>query len=229
VASEDHDWEEVRVAHAFDQENRLHKVSLPSLEGSAHSIHRIPLDSRIIGATEEFLGYHPTSDFSERWRSLIQEAYPEGGTLSSGFGRVMEELLGPAGVFVLQAHDSFLKERSKPLLLRELRESREREAALREGAESLKRDGFSLQVPLLEGATNLLFEGGAGRERLFVEGDGFRLRGSERRVSLAEIEAAVQEDPSLLSPNGLLRPVVESALLPTLSSVGGGAEVACAV
>jgi len=226
VASEDHDWEEVRGVHAFDQENRLHKVSLPPLGGSAHSIHRIRLDSSIASAIEEFLGYHPASDFSERWRSLIHEGYPAGGTLSAGFGRIMEELLAPAGVFVVQAHDKLLKERSKPLLLRELRESREREAVLRTGAESLLRDGFSLQVPLLEGATNLLFEGGAGRERLFIEGDGFRLRGSERRITLAEIEASVEEDSSLLSPNVLLRPVVESALLPTLSYVGGGAEVA---
>jgi bacillithiol biosynthesis cysteine-adding enzyme BshC len=138
----------------------------------------------------------------------------------------MEAFLAPAGVFVLQAHHPTLKHRSLPLLLRELRECGDRETALREGAEAMRREGFALQVPLLEGATNLLFEGGEGRERLFVEGDGFRLRGSERRITLHEIEAAVAEDPSLLSPNVLLRPVVESALLPTLSYVGGGGEVA---
>lgn len=225
IASEDHDWEEVRKVHVFDGENHLHELGLPPLEGPAHSIHRIPLGDEIGPLVEAFLNYHPTTDFSGRWTELIRSAYRKDSTLSSGFAAILEELLAPGGVFILQSHSPYLKEKSAPLLLRELAASREREAELQAGAAALRDAGFELQVPILTGATNLLYEGGSGRERLFVEEEGFRLRGSERRVTFGEVEESVGEDPTLLSPNVLLRPVVESALLPTLSYIGGGAEV----
>ena len=81
-------------------------------------------------------------------------------------------------------------------------------------------------MPLIAEATNVFIEGEARRERVFRDGARFRLRGSDQRLSLAEVEALGNENPSRLSPNVLLRPVVESFLLPTLSYVAGPGEMA---
>ena len=81
-------------------------------------------------------------------------------------------------------------------------------------------------MPLLEGGVNLFLEGSAGRERLYREGDGFRLRTSGEHVTLRDVKERQAEDPLILSPNVLLRPVVESGVFPTLSYVGGPGEIA---
>ncbi|MFW5904676.1 MAG: bacillithiol biosynthesis protein BshC, partial [bacterium] len=119
-----------------------------------------------------------------------------------------------------------LKEATRDHLLSELEASRESEDRLRQAGEELKRAGYDLQVPIIEGATNLFLEGPAGRERLLRDGEGFYLRKSGERWTLEEIRRRVSDDPSVLSPNVLLRPVVEGAFLPTLAYVAGPGEAA---
>ncbi len=227
IASEDHDWEEVRRTHVLSPSNELEEIALPPRNsGPARSLHRISLDHELEAVLDAFLELHPSTDFSGRWEEVLRASYPAEATLASGFQHVMEELLGPAGVFLVQAHDPDLKARSLPMLLKELEESAVREDELKATASELERAGFELQVPLFDEATNVFMDSPNGRERIFRDGDGFRLRGSGERLTLSEIESRGREDPLVLSPNVLLRPVVESALLPTLAYVAGPGEVA---
>ena len=78
----------------------------------------------------------------------------------------------------------------------------------------------------MEGGVNLFLEGPAGRERLYREDGGFRLRISGEHLSLEEVLARARSDPRALSPNVLLRPVAESVVFPTLSYVAGPGETA---
>lgn len=55
---------------------------------------------------------------------------------------------------------------------------------------------------------------------------GYRLRRSGCELSVRRVLEAVAADPCHVSPNVLLRPVVESALFPTLAYVGGPGELA---
>jgi uncharacterized protein YllA (UPF0747 family) len=64
-----------------------------------------------------------------------------------------------------------------------------------------------------------------GRDRLLIDGEGFRTRRSGDQFTRAEMEALVQQEPSRFSANVLLRPVVESSLLPTVGYVGGPGEI----
>ena len=66
----------------------------------------------------------------------------------------------------------------------------------------------------------------AGRERLLIDGEHFRTRRSGERFTRAEIDALLAREPERFSANVLLRPVVESALLPTVAYVAGPGEMA---
>jgi uncharacterized protein YllA (UPF0747 family) len=79
-------------------------------------------------------------------------------------------------------------------------------------------------VPILPGAVNLFLEGPAGRERLHRDGTGFRLRRSGVRLTRADVLARMDGDVRCVSPNVLLRPVVEAAVFPTLALVVGPGE-----
>jgi bacillithiol biosynthesis cysteine-adding enzyme BshC len=227
IASEHHVWEDVASVQVVDPENTLHDITLPVPGGArGRPLHRVLPGKEVVGAVERFLSLHPPSEFLPRWKDVLSEAYTPDHTLPEAFRRVMAELLGEAGVFLLFAHDPALKARSLPLLLRELDESASRETAIATLDATVREAGFEPQVPYLEGATNLFFVGPEGRERLFRDGGRFRLRGSERAFLLEEVRARATDDPSLLSPNVLLRPVVEAACLPTLSYVAGPGEIA---
>jgi bacillithiol biosynthesis cysteine-adding enzyme BshC len=227
IASEDHGWEEVRSGHVLDMENRLEEISLPALTAAPdRPLHRIPAGAEVTESLSRFISALPTTEFSPRWSAVLRSAYRPERTLGDAFEDALGALTHANGLFFVHAHEPSLKTTAVPLLLRELRESGERERALAERGKAIASAGFDLQVPLIDGATNVFLEGPEGRERLFRDGEGFRLRGSNRRLSFPEVEARVQEDSSVLSPNVLLRPVVESLLFPTLCYVAGPGEAA---
>jgi bacillithiol biosynthesis cysteine-adding enzyme BshC len=124
------------------------------------------------------------------------------------------------------AADAALKASSGPTLAHELERAEELEGVLSGTAGALEDAGYGLQVALMPGGVNLFLEGPAGRERLYRSHGGFELHTSGIQRSADEVRAQAAEDPSVLSPNVLLRPVVESAVFPTLSYVAGPGEMA---
>jgi len=226
LASEDHDWEEAAQTHVLDIHNELHSLRLPPPAG-AHQrpLHRIRLGEGINEVLGGFMGLLPKSDFGPALRELLLEAYTPGRTLAEGFHTVMAAVLGDLPIVFVDAANPKLKAASLPTLFREMEEAREHEKLLTATASRLEMAGYHVQVPILPGGVNLFFEGPEGRDRMYRDGGHFRLHRSGVRLSLEEVRSRAGDDPSLLSPNVLLRPVVESSLLPTVAYVGGPGEV----
>jgi bacillithiol synthase len=226
IASEDHDWEEARALSVLDPENELRRVELSTEPEGSPPLHRIVPGDALPRALDELLAHLPPTDFAPRWTELLRQACTPRATLPEAMAGILDGLFGELGLFRLQAHAPLLKEATVELLLSELEASERSEALLRARAGELEDAGYDLQVPIPEGGTNLFMEGKEGRDRLMREDGGFRLRRSGERWSLAEIRSRVRDEPAILSPNVLLRPVVESAFLPTLAYVAGPGEIA---
>ncbi len=227
IASEDHDWEEAARASVVDLDNELREIRIPPPDPErAPPLHRIPLGRAGPAAVEEIAGLLPETEFTPDLLALLRQTLEPDATLPSAMGRVLEALLGPHGLFVTDAHHPAVKVASREVLRREVEEAEEREEALRARARRLEREGHPLQVPVLEDALNLFVEGPAGRERLFRDGDGFRLRRSQSRMERSELLRRIEEEPATVSPNVLLRPVAESAAFPVAAYVGGPGEIA---
>ena len=227
VSSEDHDWDEARHTEIIGVDNKVHRIELEKLHSEANpSIHRIEIGSAAQYQIDKFLQLLPDSEFSSDYIKLILESFGPEKTLADSFHLLLQELLGRFGIFFTDAAHPSVKAHSSRMLLEELVRSEELEAILRRTGEGLSSAGYELQVPLLEGGVNLFLEGSAGRERLYRESDGFRLRTSGMHVTLRDVREQHAEDHLVLSPNVLLRPVVESSVFPTLSYVGGPGEIA---
>ncbi|MBW3534564.1 MAG: bacillithiol biosynthesis cysteine-adding enzyme BshC [Gemmatimonadetes bacterium] len=227
IASEDHDWAEVDHAHLVGVDNELHEVRLPPQEGSESlPLHRLPLGDGVVGAVEEALALLPDTDFSPAFAELLRRAWRPGETLPGGMRTTLETLLEPFGVAFVDAADPALKAASLPVLRREIEGAEAHEAALAAGAEALESAGWPVQVPILQGGVNLFVEGPAGRERLYRQDGAFRLRHSGQALDTAALLARLEDAPDTVSPNVLLRPVVEAAALPTVAYVAGPGETA---
>jgi bacillithiol biosynthesis cysteine-adding enzyme BshC len=237
VASEDHDWAEVRGVELATVQNEPLRIQLPDVEGAGTlPLHRSPLGASLDEAREALLAALPPSDFLPWIRADLEASYRAGATLPEAFAALMVRHLHGAGVFVLSPQHPGLQAAALPVLLAEARQAATRDRELRERARQIEAAGYEVQVPILEGGVNLFLEGVEGRDRLFLEPEegspapgspaSFRLRREGRTLTLAQLEAEAAAHPARLSPNVLLRPVVESALVPTLAYVAGPGEVA---
>ena len=226
VASEDHDWDEADHTYVIDTANDLVRLQVRD-PGHAHrALHRIPLGEEIVDVVEQAVQTLPTTDFSAAYIDQLREAYKPGATLADGFAGVLFSLLAPLGMCFADAASPAIKELSRPVLLEELARAEAHEALLREDAGKLESGGYAPQVPILDGAVNLFLEGPEGRERIYRNGRDFELRRSGQSVSAEAVRERAETDPLTLSPNVLLRPVVESTIFPVTSYVAGPSETA---
>lgn len=227
VASEDHDWAETDHTYVVDVENDLRRLQLPDRDGAgSQPLHRLPIRDAAQGLVDELQALLPDTDVAQEALVLLREAYgAEDVTLASGFEEAMARMLEPYGVLFVQAHDPVLKARSRDLLESAVLRGEALEDLLVARADALEAADYPVQVPILPDGENVFVEGPAGRERLYRDGDGFHLRHSELPLSQDEVIRRIREEPDTVSPNVLLRPVVEAAVFPTVAYVAGPGEM----
>lgn len=227
VAGDDHDFAEAGHCHVLTSGNEVRRIALPPRPADAPltPLYREPLGP----AVEELLGAlreeTPPSEFHDAAFGWLSRAYHPDANLAQAFATALAALLGRFGVVVFQPTHQAAKRVMAPLLARALADADALEAALVARAGELERAGHPATVPVGDGATLVMIEGAAGRDRL-VRGDGaFRTRRSDERFTLDAVRAIAAQEPTRLSPNVLLRPAVEAALLPTLAYLGGPGEL----
>jgi len=227
VASEDHDWREVDHTWTVSVSNELRRVALDDgSERGDRPVHRVPMGEAIRPVLAEFLTLFPDNDFKPACARRLRSAYAPGNSLGEAFTQVLADWLGPLGMAFVDASSLPLKRASRTLFTAVLDGAAEQEALLGRTAERLRAAGYHVQVPILDGGVNLFFEGSSGRERVYRSGSDFRLRHSGELLARRRILAESDADPRVLSPNVLLRPVVEGAVFPVVSYVAGPGEIA---
>jgi bacillithiol biosynthesis cysteine-adding enzyme BshC len=226
VASDDHDWEEANHVQLLDRHNTLRRVML----GSSASAPPLSMRRRLLGpeiepALEEFVQYLPTTEFAGELLQLLREFYRPDRTVAEAFSDTLARLFAPFDLLMVDGGQPLVKELAAEQLERELVDAAEHEALFAGQTRRLEQAGYRGQVPVLPSATNVFYEDDEGRDRLFREGDHFVLRQSGRRFERHELLARLRAEPVRFSANVVLRPIIESAVFPTISYVGGPGEV----
>ena len=227
VASEDHDWEEASHTHVVDLSSELHRIVLgPGPVRAGRPLGQIRLGDGIHDVVDQLAGHFPRNDFHTRYIDLVRETFHPSATMASAFSALMTGLLRDTPVGLVDAADPVLKQASRPLLRAEAEDPAASEAAVSRRCDELTQLGYHHQVPHIPGATNLFLDSADGRDRLQYGPAGFELRRTGRTVSREDILQLIDGAPHRVSPNVLLRPVVESFVFPTLAYVGGPGELA---
>ncbi len=227
LASEDHDSAEIDHIVLVDKENKLEEIRglMPPAKFKIPASNLI-LFPEIEGGLLRLKDLTLDSEFKEEILGDLARAYQPGRSYVEAFGRWMTRLFGSYGLIFIDAADARLKELGSDVFDREISgespSTREAMAASRR----LQDDGYAVQIPQHEGILNLFY---ADQERRAIHWkDGvFEIAGTEPRVMTKEaLLALAGENPSSLSPNVLLRPIYQDALLPTVAYVGGPGEIA---
>ncbi|MBI2796361.1 MAG: bacillithiol biosynthesis BshC [Gemmatimonadetes bacterium] len=139
----------------------------------------------------------------------LRESHVADATVGGAFVALLRELLGPLGIPVLDAFHPALRTAASPHLRRALERGEAVAASLRARDASLAAAGHEPQVREVPGLS-LVFA---------IDG------GHKRRIPLADAPRRAREaSPDGLAANVLLRPLLESLLVPTVAYAAGPGE-----
>jgi len=227
AAGGDHDFAEGNHASwtAADGSTVTMTLRERSPDAPLTPLYREPVGPEIGPVLDRLAADLPPSGFREAVLDLFRRWYRPEANLAEACAHTLAELLAPFGVVVFDATHPAAKQAQLPCLLRALEQAESLDRALVERHRHLHAAGRDPGVTVGDGATLVMFEGRLGRDRLVDRRPGFATRRSQEELPLAELRRMAASEPGRFSPNVLLRPVVESALLPTVAYVAGPGEL----
>lgn len=217
LATEDHDFAEVNHTWVFDQDGRPLPLSVDGRAGNESPVGTLPI------------GRWPMDDLRQAFRNLpcgdevsalVAESYRGGRTLGESFQALLERLLRPYGLLFIDPLRPAVRDIAAPLLGHAVRAADQLTAKLLARNQELAAAGYHAQVHFEP--NNSLFFLLEGDRRIALRRQNGSYFTRDRRYSPAEIADRAE----LLSPNALLRPVVQDYILPTATYIGGPAELA---
>ena len=230
LASEDHDVAEVdQVDLLGKQRVEMFRAGL-GIAGVPVPAGSLRVGGRLEGAfawAEELLAFAPVCDW-------LREAYTDHdgytATLASGMGRLLSRVFAEQGLIVMDAAGREFHALGADVLRAAVEKADGLQAALLERSAALERAGYHAQVKVAAGMSLLFLispgpSGVAERRALRRTGESGWKAGTQAYTT-RELLAILEAQPERLSPNALLRPVMQDAILPTAAYVGGPAEVA---
>jgi len=227
IAGDDHDYAEASQTSWLTSDGSLASGSLPPRppEAPLTPMYRLPLGDGVIAALEAMGSSLPASEFRDETLAWLSRHYRPEATIAAAFAGAMAELLAPAGIVCFDSSHPASKRLAAPIVLRALERAAEIDDDLERHAEAVGETARTSGVVLGDGAALVMLEGAQGRDRLVAADGAFVTRRGKERFDLAALRRIAETEPTRLSPNVLLRPVIESALLPTVTYLGGPAEL----
>ncbi|HEX5226160.1 MAG TPA: bacillithiol biosynthesis cysteine-adding enzyme BshC [Bryobacteraceae bacterium] len=224
LATEDHDVAEVNHTFAFGPDHRPIQLSVNANGGADRPVGGIAISSPPVDRLREVLAGFP---YGDDVADLVRASYPDGVTFGNGFRALLQRLLEGRGILFVDPMDEAVRRLAAPLLAQAVRQDEDLHSKLIARGKELEGAGYHTQVHL-EAKTSLVFLLDGDRRIALRRQNGeyaakaTGAKAGDRKFSAAELEAQADR----LSPNALLRPVMQDYVLPTVAYVGGPAELA---
>ncbi len=216
LATEDHDFAEVNHAWVFNAQHQPAKIEVRRQTG-AQPVGGVELAAPPIDELRTALAGLP---FADEVVAMVGECYVAGRTMGQAFGDLLRRLLVRFDIPHVDPMLPAFRELAAPALRSAVEQAPELTAAMLERNRELVEAGYHAQVHV-EPQTAFFFLLENGKRLALRRNDGdYQING--RLFTSAELAGRAAE----LSPNALLRPVVQDSILPTVASILGPAEAA---
>ncbi len=217
LASEDHDLAEVDHAWVFNHCANPTKISLTSSLVNGGPVGDVVLNEIPLGELRAALGDLP---FADDVLKQVAAAYHPGATLGSAFRQLLEETLKGLGLLYLDPLAEAVREVAAPFLSEAVQRVPELLTALRTRNAAISAAGYHTQVHIEDDSSLFFLLKGGRRWPVRWKNDKFITKTGT--YTPAEMSAMAAQ----LSPNALLRPVMQDYLLPSAAYVAGPSETA---
>jgi bacillithiol biosynthesis cysteine-adding enzyme BshC len=216
VATEDHDFAEVNHVWVFDANHRPIKLEMRR-SASLQPVGTVTLASPPVSELRAALHGMP---FGEEVADEVEETYRGGNTMGGAFGELVRRLLARFDILQLDPMLPEFRALAAPALRAAVESHADLTRQMLARNDELAAAGYHSQVHVEE-QTSLVFLLENGK-RLALRRHGQEFAQNGRRFTTEDLMARAAE----LSPNALLRPVVQDSILPTAACIMGPAEAA---
>jgi len=216
IASEDHDFEEIAEVN-LNQKNikwEINSNNLPVGEIEINNFKNVLKDYK-----DSIIDY----DFKEKIEEIIDFSYKEGDTLSISTIKFINSLFSEHGLIIIDANKKDLKSLFIDQLKNEIDNFSCKENTTSQISE-LKKDFESYKVQVNPSDINFFKLTDKGRKRIRYNKKSFNVD-DENSYNKDELLNLIDSSPELFSPNVIMRPLYQEAVLPNVCYVGGQNEL----
>ncbi|MGI9530029.1 bacillithiol biosynthesis cysteine-adding enzyme BshC [Lutimonas sp.] len=214
MATEDHDFEEICFFNYKGTKIQWNK----QVSGAVGRV----LTEDIQPVYDVFDSLLSSNKNAEKLRVLFRRSYLEHDTLTEATRFLANELFGDYGLVIIDGDDKDLKRLFVPYVKEELLY----QTSFKEVTKTNERLGVAYPIQVNPREINLFYLDNALRERLVFEEGVYKVNNTNLVFSPSELLELLQKSPEKFSPNVLLRPLYQEVILPNLSYIGGGGEMA---
>lgn len=208
LATEDHDLAEVDHSWVFDAGQTPVRLQAHTASSGPRPVGGVTLENPPLAELRAALSGLP---YAEDAVAMVERAWRPGASMGEAFAAFIREIFAPWGLLLIDPMQPAIRKLAAPLIRQAVERMPELTEDLMARSRELESRGYHAQV-LVDAKTSLVF--------LLENGQRTALRRST--PDFGSYAGRAEE----LSPNALLRPVVQDYLLPTAAYAGGGAELA---
>jgi len=226
LASDDHDFLEVNHININDKSNQPLKITYNGHSSDSKiPVSEIKLNDQVDSLLQKLDDETNPSEFKAEILNQLSAAYLPETIFSQAFGAWLTALFKTFGLILIDASDTRIKKLGATVFRKEIGEDSPSTKSAIAASTRLNEKNYHSQVQLKKGFLNLFY---VERERNSIEiKDGsFSVKGTENSFKKDELLHKLETQPERFSPNVLLRPLYQDALLPTVAYVAGSAELA---
>lgn len=204
MASEDHDFDEIKYFNLFGKKH----VWDSDQKGAVGKFDPKSMSSIIDALPEKNI--------------LFEKAYLEQDTLADACRYYVNELFGDKGLIIIDGDDKGLKGQFTKVMHDDLFNHHANDL-VEQSSSKISELGYKPQV--YPRTINFFYLKGDIRARIIKEDNGWKVNKTDLLFSEAELEEMIQKEPEVFSPNVILRPLYQEQILPNLAYVGGPGEL----
>jgi bacillithiol biosynthesis cysteine-adding enzyme BshC len=217
LATEDHDFAEVNHAWTFDTESRPVPLTVNGVQETEQPVGNISIAHWPI---EQLRAAMTGLTYADEVMTAVEQSYEPGVTMGRAFLELLRRLLSKYGLLFVDPLHPAIRSIAAPMLRETVEHAPFLSELLLARNKELADAGYHAQVHV-EQKTSLFFLLDGHRRIALKRQNGYYLS-KDRRYTPAELADQAEH----ISPNALLRPVVQDYILPTAAYVGGPAELA---
>ncbi|MCU0383256.1 MAG: bacillithiol biosynthesis cysteine-adding enzyme BshC [Cyclobacteriaceae bacterium] len=204
MASEDHDYEEIKSFRLYNQKYTWHTQQ----QGA---VGRFLLDD-----LKKMLSEIPGEI------GVFKNAYTKANTLAEAVRLYMHQFFGNDGLLVIDGDDKALKQTLTPVIEADVIYQSTKKLVDKTN-QALKAVGY--EAPIEGRDINFFYLKDNIRERIETSNNQYKVLNTNIEFTEDEMRNEITQHPERFSPNVLLRPVYQEILLPNLAYCGGPAEL----
>lgn len=227
VENDDHDFEEINKVNVLNPGGDVQTIEYlfggKPFERNPGPVGSIVIDSFIDNFFDTLQAQLQDSEFKLPLFAALRGYYRAGVPLGAAFVGLMNQVFEDSGLVFLDPRNAELKKILKPVFQKEIAGMSKTSQMVIDTSAGLE-EHYHAQIKAK--SINLFMLHKGGRYLIEPRENDYSLKGTRQFFSKEELNGIVENSPELISPNVVLRPICQDAILPTLAYVGGPSEVA---